>query len=125
MSGAELVHCSIRAGVWSAELAVPGMAEAPPIDICHLGRAVGEVAVGAASASGRWPVSFAIPPDLICDGVQTFVLRRRDTDTSIGHFTIVAGDALDDDLRDEIELLRAELDLLKRAFRRHCAGGPE
>ena len=33
---------------------------------------------------------------------------------------LVAGDALAYDLRTEIALLREELDLLKRAFRRHC-----
>jgi hypothetical protein len=28
---------------------------------------------------------------------------------------------LDEDIRAEVDLLRAELDLLKRAFRRHCS----
>ena len=32
----------------------------------------------------------------------------------------IAGEAVSDDLRAEVELLRAELDMLKRAFRRHC-----
>jgi hypothetical protein len=27
---------------------------------------------------------------------------------------------MEDDLRAEVDLLRAELDMLKRAFRRHC-----
>ena len=34
--------------------------------------------------------------------------------------TIADGEALGDDMRVEIELPRAELDMLKRAFRRHC-----
>ena len=38
-----------------------------------------------------------------------------------GQFTVIAGVPLDEDVRAEISLLRAELDLLKRAFRRHCA----
>ena len=38
----------------------------------------------------------------------------------LGDFTLMAGDAVADDLRAEVELLRAELDMLKRAFRRHC-----
>jgi len=33
---------------------------------------------------------------------------------------IADGEALGDDMRVEIELPRAELDMLKRAFRRHC-----
>ena len=40
--------------------------------------------------------------------------------TKLGHFSIIAGEALGEDLHAEVELLRAELDMLKRAFRRHC-----
>jgi len=38
----------------------------------------------------------------------------------LGHFTIITGVAMEDDIRAEMDLLRAELDMLKRAFRRHC-----
>jgi hypothetical protein len=38
----------------------------------------------------------------------------------LGSFSIVAGDALAEDIRAELSLLRAELDMLKKAFRRHC-----
>ena len=38
--------------------------------------------------------------------------------------TIADGEALGDDMRVEIELPRAELDMLKRAFRRHCVETP-
>ena len=33
---------------------------------------------------------------------------------------MITGEPLGDDIRAEVELLRAELDMLKRAFRRHC-----
>jgi hypothetical protein len=39
---------------------------------------------------------------------------------SFGAFAIVTGEPLDDDIRAELDLLRAELEMLKRAFRRHC-----
>ncbi len=32
-----------------------------------------------------------------------------------------AGSALDEDIRNDLSLLREELEMLKRAFRRHCA----
>jgi hypothetical protein len=54
-----------------------------------------------------------IPADAIADGIQTFVIVDAADDTRLGDFTLIAGDAATDDLR-------AELDLLKRAFRRHC-----
>ena len=42
----------------------------------------------------------------------------RDAVTKICTLPLLAGEALDADLRAEIDLLRAELDLLKREFRR-------
>ncbi len=67
-----------------------------------------------------WHVSVPIPVDRIADGVQTFVIRDRREDMLLGSFSIVAGDALAEDIRAELSLLRAELDMLKKAFRRHC-----
>jgi hypothetical protein len=58
--------------------------------------------------------------DLIGDGAQTFLIFDKDTGETLDSFTIIAGDAVSDDIRAEVALLRAELDLVKRAFRRHC-----
>jgi hypothetical protein len=38
----------------------------------------------------------------------------------LDQFTVIVGVPLEEDLRAEISLLRAELDLLKRSFQRHC-----
>ena len=43
-----------------------------------------------------------------------------ETDARLASFTVVMGQPLDEDIRAEMALLRAELDMLKRAFRRHC-----
>ncbi len=67
-----------------------------------------------------WHVRVPIPADRIADGVQTFVIRDRRAEQVLASFSIVSGDALAEDIRAEIGLLRAELDLLKKAFRRHC-----
>ena len=48
------------------------------------------------------------------------MIRDRKEDVVLGSFSIVAGDALAEDIRAELTLLRAELDMLKKAFRRHC-----
>lgn len=61
-----------------------------------------------------------IPAEAVADGVQTFVIFDAAGSTRLGDFTLIAGEAVSDDLRAEVELLRAELDMLKRAFRRHC-----
>jgi hypothetical protein len=70
--------------------------------------------------SGEWLVQVPVPAELLSEGVQTFLIRNMATGEKLQHFTIITGVAMEDDLRAEVELLRAELDLLKRAFRRHC-----
>jgi hypothetical protein len=73
-----------------------------------------------ALAEGRGQVvRVPIPAALIGDGVRS-ILVLVDGEV-LGRITLLAGAPLEDDLLAEIGLLRAELDLLKRAFRRHCA----
>jgi hypothetical protein len=74
---------------------------------------------------GDWFLRLPVPADRLDDGVQTFLLRDRDGGQTLGHFSIVAGLPLEADLRAEIDLLRAELDLLKRVFRRHLGRQPD
>ena len=69
---------------------------------------------------GGWDVTATIPAEAISDGVQTFVIAERATGERLASFAVLAGEALAEDIRAEIDLLRAELDMLKRAFRRHC-----
>jgi hypothetical protein len=95
---------------------------APQIDLIHLEKVVGEVKIAEVKDKAQtWEIEASIPPDCLSDGVQTFLLNDRTSDQTIGSFTVVTGEALEDDLRAEIDLLRAELDLLKKAFRRHCS----
>jgi hypothetical protein len=93
--------------------------EAPPIQALHQGRALEGVEVKPLPGkTGRHGVRVPIPAQLLTEGVQTVLLQTGDT--VLAQFSLIAGTPLDDDLRAEIGLLRAELDLLKRAFRRHC-----
>ena len=114
-----LTKTRIRAGVWEGVLT--GAGEVPRIEAQHLGKPVpGLSVVPVPDARGAHAVRLPIPADLLSDGVQTFVLRDMAGDTALAHFTIVTGVALEEDIRAEVDLLRAELDMLKRAFRRHC-----
>lgn len=61
-----------------------------------------------------------VPNEAVADGVQNFVIFDSATGEKLGDFTLICGEISGDDLRVEVELLRAELDMLKRAFRRHC-----
>ncbi|MGR3821231.1 MAG: hypothetical protein ACU0A5_01515 [Salipiger marinus] len=69
---------------------------------------------------GCWALDVPVPVEAVGDGVRTFVIRDAESGARLDSFALIAGEALDDDLRAEISLLRAELDLLKRAFRQHC-----
>ncbi len=119
MSEAVLAAARIRAGRWEAVLKAPGEA-APPVEVWHLERQLDGVEIGASTAAGHWPVSVPIPAEFLSDGVQTFLVRDGGTGERLGQFTIVTGVPLEDDIRAEVDLLRAELDMLKKAFRRHC-----
>ena len=121
MSDWTLTKTRLFEGVWEGVLASAGPdATAPEIEVTHLQQPLDGVEMTARPASTDWVLRVPIPADRIADGVQTFVIRDRRTGTVLDSFTLVAGDALAHDLRAEITLLREELDLLKRAFRRHC-----
>ena len=109
-------------GVWHGSLKNHGR-EAdwkPNIEVTHLDFPVDGVEVEEDRIEETWRVSVPIPADRIADGVQTFLIRDRSEDLLLGSFSIVAGDALAEDIRAEMSLLRSELDMLKKAFRRHC-----
>jgi hypothetical protein len=112
----------LRAGVWEAVLQVAGE---PDIEALHQGTLLpGLRVVALAGRPGDWLLRLPIPPERLDDGVQTFVLRVRGGGQTLGHFTIISGTPLEADLRAELDLLREELDLLKRAFRRHLRKVP-
>ncbi|MDF1873583.1 hypothetical protein [Vannielia sp.] len=112
----------IRGGVWEGMLVAEAMgAYTPQIEVTHLGAPVEGVEVVADGEMDKvWTVRVPIPAKLLSEGVQTFVISDGKTSTTLDTFTIVTGEPLEDDIRAEVDLLRAELDMLKKAFRRHC-----
>ena len=113
-----LTKTRIRAGWWEGVLT--GAAAAPELEVVLQGAVLSGLTVTPVPGSADHAVRVPIPPEVLSDGVQTFTIRIKGGD-SLAHFTMVTGVALEDDLRAEIDLMRAELDLLKHAFRRHCA----
>lgn len=117
----ELTKLRLVEGVWHGALKHHKSHNwQPNLEVTHLDSAVGGVEIEEDRVEECWYVRIPIPADRISDGVQTFVIRDRSDDAVLGSFAIVAGDALAEDIRAEMSLLRAELDMLKRAFRRHC-----
>lgn len=124
MSEITLTRMRLTGGVWEGILATAKGVK-PRLTIRHRDELIGEPEVTAATLPGappgQWLVRFRLPLERIADGIQTFVVENAETGDALAHETIIAGDALNEDLHAEMDLLRAELDMLKRAFRRHCA----
>ncbi|MCR8726503.1 hypothetical protein [Frigidibacter sp. ROC022] len=115
-----LTKTRIHAGVWEGVLQIEG-GEVPELEVTHLEQPVHSVAITEIEdAPGQYLVRVAIPPDQLADGVQTFLISDKATGARLASFTVITGEPLEDDIRAELGLLRAELDMLKKAFRRHC-----
>ncbi len=88
--------------------------------VTHLETPLPDVSISPGSDEHSWSLRIPIPVEAIADGVQTILIHDAANNKKLGSVTLIAGEALGDDLRAEVDLLRAELDMLKRAFRRHC-----
>ncbi|APE44914.1 hypothetical protein BOO69_16995 [Sulfitobacter alexandrii] len=115
----ELTKTKMRQGVWQGVITGAGD-DMPKVQITHQNRNVESFELVHNEKADHWLLSVTIPPEAISDGVQTLMIRDATAETDIGHITLMAGEVLGDDIRAEVDLLRAELDMLKRAFRRHC-----
>lgn len=108
-------------GTWEGVLTGgPGGGWQPKLAVTHLDRPVPGLEVTEDRAAGHWVVRLTVPAALLTEGVTTLLFRNSETGDMLDSFAILAGDALADDIRAELDLLREELDMLKSAFRRHC-----
>lgn len=120
MSNLTLTKTRMRNGRWEGIITgAPETGVRPDIRATYLDQTVPDIDL-TEGAPGQWDLSLHIPVQAVADGVQTFVIYDASDDTKLADFSLIAGEAVSDDLRAEVELLRAELDMLKRAFRRHC-----
>ncbi|PRY75259.1 hypothetical protein CLV80_11369 [Yoonia maritima] len=115
-----LTKTRLIAGVWEGSLKAEG-AEKPDLVVTHQGETVDSLQLEP-EKEGVWRVKIPVPAHLISDGVQTFIISDNTGDT-LGSFSLLSGEALAEDIRAEVDLLRSELDMLKQAFRHHCSNG--
>jgi hypothetical protein len=119
MDDASLIRVRLQGGRYEGLLSGP---DGLGIEAVHEGRvvAVATLAPDAARPGDR-RVTLDLPAEVIAEGVQVVALRSVPGGDVLDRVTLMAGAALDEDIRAELALLRAELELLKTAFRRHCA----
>jgi hypothetical protein len=118
MSDLNVTKTRLFQGVWEGIVTGAPDGTRPSIAVTYLEQPVSgaELTTGA----GGWHLRIPIPRAALSDGMHTVLIRNADTGDTLGSFAILAGEALAEDIRAEMDLLRAEVDLLKRAFRRHC-----
>lgn len=117
MSELKLTGVRLQNGKWAGRLT--GSSDQPDIRVTHLDQPVAGVELSQGDDPASWDLTVPVPAEAIADGVQV-ILVTDSNGQRLGDMTLIAGEALADDIRAEMELLRAELDMLKRAFRRHC-----
>lgn len=119
MAEMTLTKTRIMAGVWEGALTTDDLA--PEVEVTYQNEKLTDVTlVPVRGEKDLWALRITLSADILSDGVQTFVISDAKTGARLDTFTIITGEPLEDDIRAEVDLLRAELDMLKRAFRRHC-----
>ncbi|WP_343035173.1 hypothetical protein [Parasulfitobacter algicola] len=111
-----LTKTRMQDGIWEGLLQSPG--DPPRLSVTFLDSPVDGVEI--LPCDEGFLVRIPIPRQAISDGVQTIVISVADSGLVLDHIPLMAGDPQAHDIRAEVDLLRAELDVLKRAFRRHC-----
>ena len=113
---------SLRGGVYQGILAHKGRARVNVPDLVaeHGSRELPLSLALIAGTTNQYQVTAEVPARLISDGVQFVIIRPKQGETPLASFAVIAGDGVPEDLVTEVALLRAELEMLKRAFRRHA-----
>ena len=118
MSEEKLVKVAFQGGRYEGELHAP---QDTGIEAVHEGRVIAAARLVHGDEGTGTRLSIEFPAEILSDGVQVVSLRSTVTGAILDRVTFLAGDVLEDDVRAEITLLRDELEMLKRAFRRHVS----
>ncbi len=115
----------LKAGIWTGMLTA---AQAPArVALVHLGEVVALANLSAAEGEGLWQVTVELPASFLSDGAHSLILiadggkeaeAPQPDAVQLDRLHLMAGAPLEHELVAEIKLMRAELDLLKREFRR-------
>lgn len=114
-----LIYDGLVDGVWSGILfgAAKGK-KAPALEAVLEGAVLDGLEVTPrASMLSAWDVRLTLGAGFIQDGSSCVVFRLAEVE--LASFSVQAGPVTEGDQAAELALLRAELDMLKRAFRAH------
>lgn len=108
----QVTDAELRDGDWCVGLEGPGR---PRIEV-RLGEAQVAARLAPGAGAGQWTVRCELPARSLTLGAQVMVML---VDGHLAaHLPVLCGADAGQDLRAEVALLRAELDLMKRMLRR-------
>lgn len=113
MTQTTLTPVRFENGIWEGALT---SVTAPRVEVLYQGQSLSDIDV--APDGDVWSLRISVPNTALSEGVHSFVVLDIPTGEKLGSFAIIAGTPAADDLLAEVDLLRAELDMLKRAVRR-------
>ncbi len=119
MSTLTLTKTRMLEGMWQGVISGAGK-DTPEITVTHANATVPDFKLTRNEAAEHWVLTVPVPAAAIADGIQIILVIDRLTNQKIGDIVIIGDEISSVDLHAEMSLLRAELDMLKRAFRRHC-----
>lgn len=108
----------LEAGTWTLRL--EGPPQPPEIEFLHRQRPLGPVTLRR--EGGAWLVRIRLPRAILSDGLNSVQAAERASGAVLASLHVAAGAPVPEDMAAELALLRDELALLKRAFRRHLSG---
>ncbi len=115
---AKLTETGFAGGVWTGRLEgaapAPG-GDSPALEVLRDGRAETGLSLSKGKKDGVWEVRFPVPAEALGSGAVVFLFQLGGE--VLASLPILAGPRAEDDLRTEVALLRAELDLVKRVLR--------
>lgn len=119
MTDLTLTTLGFHAGIWNGRITGPVPNE---IEVLCADETLEGVEI-APDGKNAALISVPILSDHLNEGINTFLVVNKETKSEIGGFGIAIAYCGDDNIRAEVQLLRAELNLLKKALRSHVADG--
>ena len=121
MSDLTLTRIRFSNGKWEGRIdGAKDTGVKPDLRVTLMDQDIDGVEISEGETGKQWKVVITVPSRAIADGVHSILIFDASQDTKLGEFTLIGGEPATDGLLSEVSLLRAELDMLKRAFRRHC-----
>lgn len=119
MSKPILERISFANGRWHGILRGVPQDSAPIVWVALDGQRISDIIPTPTGSGSEWNVVYDIGSDALNEGILTLHFGIDGNNDILSSFVVFVGDASTDHLLAEVKLLRAELDFLKRSFRKY------